>query len=140
MVNVDSMLPFLSILFEQFSVIQSQEPGVIQFKSMVHEMQFKITLDPNTMQSLHLSIFPASEHYKNPWLPEDLQTLERFVEVKVLCAPYKPNAFNSITRLLNVPYEVLKDCIHIMKLELVSLFYNKLSGIKVLNGILQTGS
>jgi len=105
---------------ESFTIIPSQEPGVIQFKSVVHDMQFKITLDPVTMQSLHLNIFPASDQYKNPWTPDDLQTLERFVEVKVLCAPYKPNAFNSITRLLNVPYEVLKDCIHIMKLELVS--------------------
>ena len=105
---------------ESFAVIQSQEPGVIQFKSVHHEMQFKITLDQNTMQSLHFNIFPASEQFKNPWTPEDLQTLEKFLEVKVLCAPYKPNAFNSITRLLNVPFEVLKDCIHLMKLELVS--------------------
>jgi hypothetical protein len=40
---------------------------------------------------------------------------------QVLCAPYKPNAFNSFTRLLNTPFEVLKDCIQLMKLELVSL-------------------
>lgn len=101
-------------------ILSNQEQGVIQFKSVVHDMQFKITLDPKTLQSLHLNIFPASEQFKNSWSADDLQTLERFVEVKVLCAPYKPNSFNSITRLLNVPYEILKDCIHLMKLELVS--------------------
>lgn len=78
-------------------MIQTNEPGVTLFKN--ESMHFKLTIHPSTMQvsplfpdvpfthfapqSLHLSITPASEQHRNQWSPDELQTLERFFEVKV---------------------------------------------------------
>src|ERR1700691_80214 len=45
----------------------------------------------------------------------------RFISLlKVVCAPYKPNAFLAYNRILNAPLRILKDCIQLMRLEMVS--------------------
>lgn len=66
------------------TIIPSNEPGTsIQFKTSTHDLQFKISIDPLSMQSLHMNIFPASDQNKHQWTQDDLQALERFFEVKV---------------------------------------------------------
>jgi mediator of RNA polymerase II transcription subunit 14 len=100
---------------DKFNLIHSAEPGVIQFRN--EPMHFKIMTHPTTMQSLHLKIQPV-EQYKSQWTQEELEVLERFFEAKVVCAPYKPNAFLAYGRLLNVLVKVLKDSIQLMKSEM----------------------
>jgi mediator of RNA polymerase II transcription subunit 14 len=65
---------------DTFSLIHTPEPGVIQFKN--ENMQFKISLHPLTMQSLHVKIQPLPE-CKVQWSPDELEILERFFESKV---------------------------------------------------------
>ncbi|KAJ7315448.1 Mediator of RNA polymerase II transcription subunit 14 [Desmophyllum pertusum] len=40
---------------------------------------------------------------------------------KVVCAPYKASAITAFARLLGAPASILRDCIKIMKLELIQL-------------------
>lgn len=100
-----------------FTLLTTNEPGILSFKN--ETMQFRITLHHPTMQFLHVNISVA-DHHRNPWSPEELQILERFFESKVLSAPYKPNGFVSITKLLSSPIDVIKDGIQLMRMELVS--------------------
>ena len=71
------------------------------------------------LQSLHLKI-TILDQFRNQWAPEELSILAEFIETKVLSAPYKPNSFSSIIRLLSTPIEVIKDGIQLMRMELVS--------------------
>jgi hypothetical protein len=48
------------------------------------------------------------------------QIIEKFFDTRVAAPPYKPNAVSGFGKMLNVPYNVLKDFVQIMKLELVS--------------------
>ena len=54
---------------------------------------------------------PASRHP---------QVLEKFFSLKVPVPPYRLHAANSFHSILKFPARVLKDCIRIMQLELVS--------------------
>jgi hypothetical protein len=47
------------------------------------------------------------------------QIIEKFFDTRAASPPYKPNALSGFGRMLNVPCNVLKDFIQIMKLELV---------------------
>jgi hypothetical protein len=47
------------------------------------------------------------------------QIIEKFFDTRAAAPPYKPNALSGFGRMLNVPYNVLKDFVQIMKLELV---------------------
>ncbi|XP_005108274.1 mediator of RNA polymerase II transcription subunit 14 [Aplysia californica] len=96
--------------------VLSSEPGVTCFK--VESMQFKITLNSTTSQSLHMKITPTPE-YQDKWTAEELQILEKFFDLKAFCPPYKLNALTSIVRIVSAPYLIVKDCIQIMKLELM---------------------
>ena len=51
------------------------------------------------------------------------QVLEKFFSLKVASAPYKPNAMTAFHQILRFPHRILKDCVKIMQLELVSFFF-----------------
>ena len=53
------------------------------------------------------------------WSSEEMQVLDCFFEVKVAGPPYKANALTAFSRLLSAPPRILKDCIQLMRLELV---------------------
>lgn len=62
---------------------------------------------------------PLPEH-KDQWSAEDLQIIEKFFDTRAAAPPYKPNALCGFGRMLNVPHNVLKDFVQIIKLEMVS--------------------
>ncbi|XP_070537690.1 mediator of RNA polymerase II transcription subunit 14-like isoform X2 [Ptychodera flava] len=94
----------------------SNEPGVIQFN--VESLQCRVSLNPNTLQTLHLKLTPKPDTKEN-WSQEELQVLEKFFETKVVCPPFKANALTAFGRLLGAPSVILKDCVNIMRLEMV---------------------
>ncbi|XP_049820505.1 mediator of RNA polymerase II transcription subunit 14 isoform X2 [Aethina tumida] len=99
------------------TVIQNTEPGVIHFK--VGEIfQCRIGLNTQHLQSLHLKITPLQDH-KDVWSQEDLQILEKFFDTRAATPPYKPTSMFTFCNMLNVPVNVLKDFIQIMRLELM---------------------
>lgn len=65
---MNSIILFYSFL--QLHLLNQQEPGVILFRS--ETMQFRVSLDPNFFQSLHIKITPAMEN-QMPWNQEELQ-------------------------------------------------------------------
>ncbi|XP_064456763.1 mediator of RNA polymerase II transcription subunit 14-like isoform X2 [Ornithodoros turicata] len=97
---------------DNMTMIPTQEPGVIQFRT--ESLQCKVSLNPATLQSLHLKLNPTEQ-----WSPEELQVLERYFDTKVASFPYKPNAFMSFTRLMTAPLSILKDFVQLMRLELM---------------------
>ncbi|CAG5108193.1 Similar to MED14: Mediator of RNA polymerase II transcription subunit 14 (Aedes aegypti) [Cotesia congregata] len=97
--------------------INSTEPGVVHFK--VETLQCRVGLNPQHLQSLHIKIQPLPEH-KEQWTPEELQIIEKFFDIRAAAPPYKPNTLSGFGRMLNVPLNVLKDFVQIMKLELNS--------------------
>ncbi|XP_076298705.1 mediator complex subunit 14 [Lasioglossum baleicum] len=98
------------------TAINSTEPGVVQFK--VESLQCRVGLNPQHLQSLHIKVQPLPEH-KDQWTLEELQIIEKFFDTRAAAPPYKPNTLSAFGRMLNVPYNVLKDFVQIMKLELV---------------------
>ncbi|XP_032682223.1 mediator of RNA polymerase II transcription subunit 14 isoform X1 [Odontomachus brunneus] len=96
--------------------INSTEPGVVHFK--VESLQCRVGLNPQHLQSLHIKVQPLPEH-KDQWTLEELQILEKFFDTRAAAPPYKPNTLSGFGKLLNVPFNVLKDFVQIMKLELV---------------------
>nr|XP_027196694.1 mediator of RNA polymerase II transcription subunit 14-like [Dermatophagoides pteronyssinus] len=98
---------------ENFTIIQTMEPGTIMFKN--DTLQFKIWMDFNTL-SIHMYVKSISE--MNQWNREELDIIQQYFETKIACAPFKPNSFNAFARFFNVPMRVLKDLIRIMRLEL----------------------
>nr|XP_018906970.1 PREDICTED: mediator of RNA polymerase II transcription subunit 14 isoform X1 [Bemisia tabaci] len=92
------------------------EPGVVHFK--VETLQCRVMLNSQHLQSLHIKISPTPEH-PELWNADDLLILEKFFDTRAAAAPYKPNAILGFARMLNVSYNVLKDFISIMRLELV---------------------
>lgn len=101
---------------ESLTIINSTEPGVVHFK--VDTLQCRVGLNPQHLQSLHIKVQPVVEH-KDQWTLEELQILEKFFDTRAAAPPYKPNALNGFGKMLNLPFNILKDFIQIMKLELV---------------------
>ncbi|XP_025098562.1 mediator of RNA polymerase II transcription subunit 14-like isoform X2 [Pomacea canaliculata] len=94
----------------------TSEPGVVSFR--VESLQCKISLNPSTHQSLHLKVTPTPD-FQDQWSAEEMQILERFFDLKVVCPPYKVNLLTAFGRLMGAPLRILKDCIQIMRLELM---------------------
>ncbi|XP_008554086.1 mediator of RNA polymerase II transcription subunit 14 [Microplitis demolitor] len=99
------------------TAINSTEPGVVHFK--VETLQCRVGLNPQHLQSLHIKIQPLLEH-KDQWTAEELQIIEKFFDIRAAAPPYKPNTLSGFGKMLNVPFNVLKDFVQIMKLELNS--------------------
>lgn len=64
-------------------------------------------------------IVSVFSEYQDKWSAEEVQILEKFFDLKVFCPPYKLNALTAMGRIISAPYRIVKDCIQIMKLELV---------------------
>lgn len=96
--------------------IASTEPGVVHFK--VETLQCRVGLNTQHLQSLHIKVTPLPEH-KDQWSPEEMQIIEKFFDTRVAAPPFKPNSLSGFGRMLNVPFNVLKDFVQIMKLELM---------------------
>ncbi|XP_041355183.1 mediator of RNA polymerase II transcription subunit 14-like isoform X2 [Gigantopelta aegis] len=92
------------------------EPGVVMFK--VDGLQCKVNLHPPTLQSLQLKVFQSPD-CKDVFAAEELQIIEKFFEMKAACPPYKANALTAFSRLLGAPSRILRDCVQIMRLELM---------------------
>ncbi|XP_061580211.1 mediator of RNA polymerase II transcription subunit 14 isoform X1 [Cololabis saira] len=95
------------------SIVNSNEPGVIMFKT--DALKCRVALNPKTYQTLQLKVTPENT---GPWSQEELQVLERFFETRVAGPPFKFNTLNAFTKLLGAPTNILRDCVRIMKLEL----------------------
>uniref|UniRef100_A0A3Q1F3A5 Mediator of RNA polymerase II transcription subunit 14 n=1 Tax=Acanthochromis polyacanthus TaxID=80966 RepID=A0A3Q1F3A5_9TELE len=95
------------------SILNSNEPGVIMFKTDV--LKCRVALNPKNYQTLQLKVTPENA---GPWSQEELQVLERFFETRVAGPPFKYNTLNAFTKLLGAPTHILRDCVRIMKLEL----------------------
>ncbi|XP_064800082.1 mediator of RNA polymerase II transcription subunit 14-like [Oncorhynchus masou masou] len=95
------------------SIVNSNEPGVIMFKTEV--LKCRVALNPKTYQTLQLQVTPENT---GPWSQEELQVLEKFFETRVAGPPFKYNTLNAFTKLLGAPTNILRDCVRIMKLEL----------------------
>ncbi|XP_034941406.1 mediator of RNA polymerase II transcription subunit 14 [Chelonus insularis] len=101
---------------ECLTAVNSTEPGVVHFK--VETLQCRVGLNPQHLQSLHIKVQPLPEH-KDQWTLEELQIIEKFFDTRAAAPPYKPNTLSGFGKMLNVPFNVLKDFVQIMKLELV---------------------
>ncbi|KAG7261764.1 hypothetical protein CRUP_009516 [Coryphaenoides rupestris] len=105
------------------SIVNSNEPGVIMFKTEV--LKCRVALNPKNYQTLQLKVTPENA---GPWSQEELQVLERFFErvlerffeTRVAGPPFKYNTLNAFTKLLGAPTNILRDCVRIMKLELAA--------------------
>ncbi|KAM9342551.1 mediator of RNA polymerase II transcription subunit 14 isoform 2-T2 [Pholidichthys leucotaenia] len=95
------------------TIVNSNEPGVIMFKTEV--LKCRVALNPKNYQTLQLKVTPENA---GPWLQDELQVLERFFETRVAGPPFKYNTLNAFTKLLGAPTNILRDCVRIMKLEL----------------------
>ncbi|XP_032386299.1 mediator of RNA polymerase II transcription subunit 14 isoform X1 [Etheostoma spectabile] len=95
------------------SIVNSNEPGVIMFKTEV--LKCRVALNPKNYQTLQLKVTPENT---GPWSQEELQVLEKFFETRVAGPPFKYNTLNAFTKLLGAPTNILRDCVRIMKLEL----------------------
>lgn len=69
--------PALSPLL-QLSIVNSNEPGVIMFKTDV--LKCRVALNPKNYQTLQLKVTPENT---GPWSQEELQVLEKFFETRV---------------------------------------------------------
>lgn len=95
------------------SIVNSNEPGVIMFKTEV--LKCRVALNPKSYQTLQLKVTPENT---GPWSQDELQVLEKFFESRVAGPPFKYNTLNAFTKLLGAPTNILRDCVRIMKLEL----------------------
>jgi mediator of RNA polymerase II transcription subunit 14 len=105
----------------QMQSMPNPEPGVVHLKT--DTLQCRVFQNTTHLQSLHLKLAPLNEHDETSWSQEEFQVMEKFFEVKVVCPPFKPQALLAYARMLSVPYNVLKDFVQIMRLELVSLMW-----------------
>uniref|UniRef100_A0A671Y3C3 Mediator of RNA polymerase II transcription subunit 14 n=1 Tax=Sparus aurata TaxID=8175 RepID=A0A671Y3C3_SPAAU len=101
------------IIQQELSIVNSNEPGVIMFKTEV--LKCRVALNPKNYQTLQLKVTPENT---GPWSQEELQVLEKFFETRVAGPPFKYNTLNAFTKLLGAPTNILRDCVRIMKLEL----------------------
>lgn len=130
----------------QLTPVESAAPGVVAFR--VDTLEFHVSLNSTHMQTLHLKVrqaeaaaavaaavvvgkagskadstaatatkasTPAIGHQ---WSTLDLLTLERFFELRVAAPPYRPNTLFGFCRMLNVPALVLRDLLHIIRVEM----------------------
>ncbi|XP_049637644.1 mediator of RNA polymerase II transcription subunit 14-like [Suncus etruscus] len=98
---------------ETLQLINSNEPGVIMFKT--DALKCRVALSPKTNQTLQLKVTPENA---GQWKTDELQVLENFFETRVAGPPFKANTLIAFTKLLRAPTHILRDCVHIMKLEL----------------------
>lgn len=75
--SLPSLPVLLSTLF-QLSIVNSNEPGVIMFKTDV--LKCRVALNPKNYQTLQLKVTPENT---GPWSQEELQVLEKFFETRV---------------------------------------------------------
>ncbi|XP_068142124.1 mediator of RNA polymerase II transcription subunit 14 isoform X2 [Drosophila tropicalis] len=104
---------------ETLTALNSTEPGVVLFK--VDGLQCQVMLNQMHMQSLHLKVTQLPPMPDKPTFqlsPDDLLVIEQYFDTRVVAPPYRPNSLHSICRLLNMPAQVLKDFVQIMRLEL----------------------
>lgn len=109
-------LPRIIQNLDQLRQLPTTEAHVVTFK--VESLQFRVNFNMTTLQTLHMNVTPVPE-YRDQWPAEVTQILEKFFDYKVACPPYKVNALTAFCRLLSIPYKILKDCIQIMRLELI---------------------
>uniref|UniRef100_A0A1B6C077 Mediator of RNA polymerase II transcription subunit 14 n=1 Tax=Clastoptera arizonana TaxID=38151 RepID=A0A1B6C077_9HEMI len=100
----------------QLAMLPTTERGYIHFK--VDTLQCRVGLNTQHLQSLHIKVSCLPDH-KDQWTLEELQVIEKFFDTRAAAPPYKPNALCCFGRMLSVPYNVLKDFVQIMKLELI---------------------
>lgn len=62
----------------QLQLINSNEPGVIMFKT--EALKCRVALNPKTNQTLQLKVTPENT---GQWKSEELQVLEKFFETRV---------------------------------------------------------
>lgn len=62
----------------QLTIVNSNEPGVIMFKTEV--LKCRVALNPKSYQTLQLKVTPENA---GPWSQEELQVLEKFFETRV---------------------------------------------------------
>lgn len=62
----------------QLAIVNSNEPGVIMFKTDV--LKCRVALNPKNYQTLQLKVTPENT---GPWSQEELQVLEKFFETRV---------------------------------------------------------
>ncbi|XP_045140092.1 mediator of RNA polymerase II transcription subunit 14-like [Echinops telfairi] len=98
---------------EALQLINSNEPGVIMFTTGA--LKCRVALSPQTSQTLQLKVMPDEA---GQWKPDELQVLEKFFETRVAGPPFKANTLIAFTKLLRAPTYILRDCVHIMTLEL----------------------
>lgn len=98
------------------TLIQTTELGAIQFKDKNELFHFKIQMHPDTMQNLQIKITSLDRSHNIS--QDEIETVERFFELKVISEPFKPDAFMTFARILNVPLKFVKDFIQLMRLEL----------------------
>uniref|UniRef100_A0A4W3I7T9 Mediator of RNA polymerase II transcription subunit 14 n=1 Tax=Callorhinchus milii TaxID=7868 RepID=A0A4W3I7T9_CALMI len=98
---------------EPLQLINSNEPGVIMFKT--EALKCRVALNPQTYQTLQFKVTPETT---DPWTQEELQVLEKFFETRVAGPPFKANTLNAFAKLLGAHTQILRDCVRIMKLEL----------------------
>lgn len=108
---------FFILFLTQLTLIPNSEVGVVHFK-VGEVLQCRIVLNPQHFQSLHLKITPMPDN-KEVWSGEELQILEKFFDTRAASPPYKPISMFTFCSMLNVPGNVLKNFVQIMKLELV---------------------
>lgn len=68
----------MNLLFIQLQLINSNEPGVIMFKT--EALKCRVALNPKTNQTLQLKVTPENT---GQWKSEELQVLEKFFETRV---------------------------------------------------------
>lgn len=82
--------PTLSTVL-QLSIVNSNEPGVIMFKTDV--LKCRVALNPKNYQTLQLKVTPENT---GPWSQEELQVLEKFFETRVSSSIHlKPDTFQA---------------------------------------------
>ncbi|KAF4526396.1 hypothetical protein B566_EDAN012686 [Ephemera danica] len=96
--------------------VPNNEPGVVHLKT--ESLLCRVFQNTNHLQSLHIKLASSPDN-KEQWTLEEFQIIEKFFETKVACPPYKPHTLLAFARMLNVPNNVLKDCVQIMRLELM---------------------
>ncbi|XP_022095205.1 mediator of RNA polymerase II transcription subunit 14-like [Acanthaster planci] len=110
---------YLQRVFHSIETIQevpSNEPGMLHYRT--ESLQYWVSLNPNTMQTLHLQVKPNPD-MNDRWNQDELQVIERYFETKVVCPPYKLSAILAFSRALSGPTRILKDLVQLMRLELL---------------------
>lgn len=92
------------------------DSGIVTFR--LEPFLYRVSLNPATMQSLHVKISPIDPNKEQLFTAEEIQVVERYFDAKVSSIPYKPNAFMSFSRLMGCAQRILRDFIQLMRLEL----------------------